>query len=358
MKLSCRGVCVWVSLGIWLAVAGIPARAQSFVMSTPRASQRAVVSQRIGLTDIKIHYHRPLVGGRKIWDGIVPYGQVWRAGANENTTIEFTDAISVEGQPLARGIYGLHMIPAAESWTIIFSKNSTSWGSFTYDQKEDALRVTVKPHGDEFHEALTYDFDDPKQDSAVVTLRWEKIAVPIHVSVSKENALQNIRLQLRDLAQYVWMGWDDAATYCADNSINLEEGLRWAERSIQLEERFENLMTKSRLLKASGKTGEATAAQNQAVEKGTIFQIYGFARQLQLQNQQAEGLEFLRAAAKRFPSHWLGHVAQARVYSAAGDFANAAKELKAADAAGAPAQQKPNLERLLKRLEAKEDINK
>src|SRR5437879_8577645 len=104
MKLSCRGVCLWVSLGISLATVAGPARAQSFVMSTPRTSQRAAVSQRIGLTDIKIHYHRPLVAGRKIWDGIVPYGQVWRAGANENTTIEFTDSISVEGQPLAKGI--------------------------------------------------------------------------------------------------------------------------------------------------------------------------------------------------------------------------------------------------------------
>src|SRR5215510_8483731 len=115
------------------AGAVIPAAAQSLLMSLPRQSQRATVSQRVALTDIMIAYHRPLVGGRKIWGGLAPYGQVWRAGANENTTIEFSDPMTVEGHPIAKGIYGLHMIPSTDSWTIIFSKNATSWGSFSYD---------------------------------------------------------------------------------------------------------------------------------------------------------------------------------------------------------------------------------
>ena len=133
-----------VSVLLLVAAAAPLACAQSFVMSLPRPSQRALASQRVGLTDITITYHRPLVGGRKIWGGLVPYDQVWRAGANENTTIAFADPVSIEGQPLAKGIYGLHMIPSANEWTIVFSKNSTSWGSFTYDQAEDALRVKVK----------------------------------------------------------------------------------------------------------------------------------------------------------------------------------------------------------------------
>src|SRR5258708_2265933 len=129
---------------IVLAAGGVSelAHAQSLI-PLPEISQRAVVSQRIGLTDITVAYHRALVGGRKVWDGLVPYGQVWRAGANENTTIEFSEPVSIEGHSLARGTYGLHMIPTADAWTIIFSKASTAWGAFSYDQNEDALRVSV-----------------------------------------------------------------------------------------------------------------------------------------------------------------------------------------------------------------------
>ena len=153
------------------------------MLDLPRQSQHAVVTQRIGITDITVNYHRPLVNGRQIWGKLVPYGQVWRAGANENTTITFTDPVTIEGQPLDKGTYGLHMIPGENQWTVIFSKMSNAWGSFSYKQDEDALRVTVKPQTAEFHDALTYDFDDVKPDSTVVTLRWDKVAVPFKVAV-------------------------------------------------------------------------------------------------------------------------------------------------------------------------------
>src|SRR5581483_619557 len=152
--------------------------AQSVTLNLPRASQHAVLMQRVGITDITLNYHRPLVGGRKIWGTVVPFGQVWRAGANENTTIAFTDPVSIEGKPLAAGTYGLHMIPNENSWTVIFSKANASWGSFTYDQKEDALRVDVKPQTADFHEALTYDFDEVKPNAALLTMRWEKSPFP------------------------------------------------------------------------------------------------------------------------------------------------------------------------------------
>ena len=136
-----------------LLLLGSLGHAQSFLLDLPRPSQHAVITQRIGITDVTINYHRPMVNKRKVWGGLVPYGQVWRAGANENTTIKFTDPVTVEGKPLPKGTYGLHMIPGENEWTVIFSNNSTSWGSFTYDQAEDALRVTVKPQAAEFHEA-------------------------------------------------------------------------------------------------------------------------------------------------------------------------------------------------------------
>jgi hypothetical protein len=316
-----------------------------------------VVSQRIGLTDVTITYHRPLVGGRKIWGEVVPEGKVWRAGANENTTIEFTDAVTVEGQALAKGVYGLHMIPEPESWTVIFSKNSTSWGSFTYDQAEDALRVKVKPQAIESHEALTYDFDDVKPDSAVVTLRWERLAVPFRVSVSRETTFENIRGQFRSLTQYSWEGWNDAAQYCLTNKMNLDQALGWADKSIELEERFENLMTRAGLLAELHRDGQARAVKDRAMEVASATQLYFFARQLQAQKKAAEALDVFRVTAKRFPEHWVGHMALARVNSAGGDFPGAVKEIKAAQAAGVPDQQKQRVKDLLYMLEANKDIN-
>src|SRR4029077_1468476 len=169
---------------------------------------------RVGLTDVKVIYHRPLVNGRKIWGGLVPLGEVWRAGANENTIVEVSDAITVEGQPLPKGTYGLHMIPTADTWTVIFSKMATAWGSYTYDQKEDALRVTVKPRPTEMEEALEYEFEDLKPDSATITMKWEKLAVPFKVAVTPETTVANIRGQMRGEAQYQWQSCAQAARWC------------------------------------------------------------------------------------------------------------------------------------------------
>jgi tetratricopeptide (TPR) repeat protein len=330
---------------------------QTFI-PVPESSQRAVVIQRIGLTDITIVYHRPLVGGRKIWGGVVPLGQVWRAGANENTTIEFSDAVTIEGQALAKGIYGLHMIPGPDRWTVIFSKNATSWGSFSYDEKEDALRVTVKPGEIDFHEALAYEFHEVKPGSAQATLKWEKVSVPFVIAVADDVVLEHFRNSLRTGAQYYWEGWDEAASYCMSRKINYEEALQWSDKSIQAEERFENLATKRDLLKALNRADESAAVWNRATEVAGPMQLYFYGRGLQFRNQPAEALDTFRATAKRFPEHWVGHLALARVKSSEGDFSTAAKEVKAAQAAGVPEQQKANVEKLLHRLEAGEDINK
>ena len=144
--------------------------AQSALLDLPRKSQNAEVTQTIGITEVTVKYSRPLVNGRKIFGGIVPYGDVWRAGANENTIITFTDPVTIEGKPLDKGTYGLFMIPKEDEWTIIFSKTNTAWGAFTYKPDEDALRVTVKPTTSDFHESLIYDFDNLQPDSALVTL--------------------------------------------------------------------------------------------------------------------------------------------------------------------------------------------
>jgi hypothetical protein len=341
-----------------LFAAVFSARAQTEI-GLPDVSQAATVQQRIGVTDVTITYHRPLVNGRKIWGGLVPYDKVWRAGANQNTTFDVSWPVSIEGKPLPKGTYGLHMIPAADSWTIIFSKAAHSWGSFTYDQAEDALRVTVKPHPAPMKEALQYTFDDLKADSAVVTMAWEKLAVPFRISVSdEETVLPYIRQQLRGIQQYSWGPPNEAAQYCLTKKIDLPEALKWAELSIQNEERFENLATKTDILRALGKTDEADKTWKHAIEIARPAQLYTYARQLQREKREAEAMSMFEKVVQQSPNDLFGLVASARLKSHAGDFAGAAEEIKKAMPLSPSEAQTQALQSYLDKLKAKQDINK
>jgi hypothetical protein len=333
--------------------------AQSIMLDLPRQSQHAIVTQRIGITDITVNYHRPLANGRPIWGKLVPYGQVWRAGANENTTITFTDPVTIEGQQLDKGTYGLHMIPNEKQWTVIFSKMSTAWGSFTYKQDEDALRVNVKPQAAELQDALTYDFDDVKPDSAVVTLRWEKVAVPFKVAVNVNDIVAaSIQRQTRGLNQYFWEGWDEAANYFLAAKTNLDEALKNEDRSIQTEERYDNLMNKSLILDAMGHKDDASTFRNRALDKASALQLYFYGRQLQVVDKKPEeAFALFRSNAKKFPDYWTSHLGLARVYSGQGDFDKAVKEMQAA-LTTVPDSSKSNLEGYVKRLQSKDDINR
>ena len=331
--------------------------AQSFVLDLPLQSQQAEISQRIGITDVTIKYHRPLVNDRKVWGDLIPYGKVWRAGANFNTTITFSDPVQIEGKPLDKGTYGLHMIPNADEWTIIFSKNSTSWGAFTYDQAEDALRVTVKPAAADMHNALTYDFDQLKPDSAVVVMEWEKVAVPFKVSVDVHEVVQaSLKKQLRNLSQYTWQSWDDAANYLLTEKTSYDEALKFADKSIENEDRYDNEMTKSKVLTALNRKDEAATAQKKALDLANPLQVHLFARQLQAEKHNEEAFTIFRENAKKHPDLWFTHTGLARVYSSQGKFDDAAKEMKESMAV-APDNQKSYLDGLEKRLESKQDIN-
>jgi hypothetical protein len=335
------------------------ATGETLMLDLPRQSQHALVAQRIGITDITINYHRPLANGREIWGKVVPYGDVWRAGANENTTITFTDPVTIEGKPLDKGTYGLHMIPAENQWTVIFSKDYKDWGSFSYKQDDDALRVTVKPQTAELHDALTYDFDDVKPDSTVVTLRWGKVAVPFKVSVNVNDLVTaSIHRQIHGLNQYYWEGWDDAAGYLLANKINLDEALKDEEQSIKAEERFDNLLNKSRILEAMGRKDDAIAVHSKALDKGNAVQLYVYGRQLQGEKKQDEAFSLYLTNAKKFPDYWTTHVGLARVYSGHGEFDKAVKEMQAALTGVPDEANKSRLENYVKRLQAKEDINR
>jgi hypothetical protein len=354
LRTGLRSILLYV---VMLAASSTVTLAQSFVLDLPLPSQKAEVSQKIGITEITINYHRPLAKDRKVWGGLVPYGKVWRAGANENTTITFSDPVTIEGKPLDKGTYGLHMIPNADEWTIIFSKNYTSWGAFTYDQAEDALRVNVKPVAADLHNAVTYDFDQLQPDSAVIELEWEKLAVPFKVSVNVHEIVQaSLKKQLRGLAQYTWMSWDDAANYLLAEKFDLEEALKLVNKSIETEDRFDNQLTKSNVLTALGRKDEAAAAQRKALDFATPLQMHGFARQLMGEKRNEEAFAIFRENAKKHPDQWFVHSGLARMYCAQGNFDEAVKEMKLA-LGGAPDSQKSYVDGLVKQLEAHQNIN-
>ena len=345
------------AFGLVLLLVASTSFAQSTQLNIPRDSQRASVTQRVGITDITVKYHRPLVKGRAIWGKVVPYGQVWRAGANENTTITFTDAVSIDGKPLEKGTYGLHMIPNQDQWTVIFSKVNTAWGSFTYKEAEDALRVNVKPQTAEMEEALGYTIE-PTEDSATVTMRWEKVAVPFKVSVEVNKIVDaSLKDQMRGLPQYTWDGWDDAANYLLAHKVNLEEALEYSNRSVGSEPRYENFNTKSQILDALGRKDEAKIAHDKAIEIATPIQLHQYAFALKGQKKDAEAYAVWKKNFQQHPDMWFTHSGMARVYSAQGDFDNAVKEMKLAEAS-APEQNKVFIQGAIKRLEAKDDINK
>jgi hypothetical protein len=282
---------------------------------------------------------------------------VWRAGANINTTITFSDPVMIEGKALDKGTYGLHMIPNADEWIVIFSKNSTSWGAFTYDEKEDALRVTVKPQPSDMHNALTYDFDQLKPDSAVVEMEWEKLAVPFKVAVDVHSIVEaSLKKQLRDLSQYTWISWDDAANYLLTEKIDLDQALTYANKSIENEDRYDNEMTKSKVLTALNRKDDAAVAQKRALDLATPLQVHLYGRQLQGEKRSQEAFVIFRENAKKHPDLWFVHTGMARVYCSEGKFDEAQKEMKLSMAV-APDNQKSYLDGLEKKLEAKQDIN-
>ena len=240
-----------------LLAAAAPAAAQ---LEMPRTSQSASVTQTIGVTEVTIRYHRPGVKGRTIWGGLVPYDEVWRAGANDRTTFSASDDVMIEGQPLPAGTYGLMMIPRPDSWVVIFSKVADSWGAFDYTPDNDALRVEVSAHEAPSQEWLEYSFENLTEDSADAVLRWDRLAVPFEVSVDLDaRVMANLRSVVR------WQYPYRAATYALDSGKHLDEAMKWIEASLALDRNFWNLAAKARLLAESGDYGQAIQTGQQAL---------------------------------------------------------------------------------------------
>lgn len=239
-------------------------------VTVPQASPRATVNQTFGISEVTIDFHRPRVNDREVWGALVPFDTVWRAGANDNTIITLSHPMQVEGKDLAAGTYGLHMIPGQDQWTVIFSSNSTSWGSFSYDEAEDALRVEVKPQEAGFAEWLGYGFEDLGANGATAYLHWEKLKVPFRIEAdTPELVVANAANELRSRAGFQWQGWATAANYALQNNIHLDKAAEWAQQAVQRQENGQTLGLQAILLTRLGRAEEAEEVLAKALETGT-----------------------------------------------------------------------------------------
>ena len=297
-----------------LAAAQVPG------LQGPEASPAATVTQVVGLTEIAVSYHRPAINGRQVWGALVPYDQVWRAGANENTTVSFSTPVTVNGTKLAAGTYGLHMIPTARDWTAIFSTQAEAWGSFSYDAKEDAARVTVKPEPAPFQERLSYTFDEPTRNSVVLALRWEKLRVPLEVRIDlARTVLEDYKAQLRGLPRFGWQGWNQAANWAAQNDVDLDDALAWADRSIGMNRNFANLRTKALVLTKKGDAAAADALTREALGIATEAEINAYGYQLLGQQKVDEAIAMFEKNVKDHPKSWNTYDSLAEAYGVKGD---------------------------------------
>jgi len=272
-------------------------------LKLPEPSPAATVEQTIGITEVKVVYHRPATNGRPIWGELVPYNEPWRAGANENTTVTFSSDVKLGGKPVKAGTYGLHMIPAQKDWTIALSNVATAWGSFTYDQKEDAVRVTVTPRTEaSSEERLSYGFDDVTDTKATLVLRWEKIAVPIAIEVDTPKVVMaSVRGELRGLAGFRSETLTQAGRYWVQHGGNLDEALKFVDAALQRGGLYQSHMVRAQILEKKGNAAGAADERSKAQAIATENDLNGSAYALINDKKIDDAIKALVAATQRFP---------------------------------------------------------
>jgi tetratricopeptide (TPR) repeat protein len=310
-------------------------------------NKKASISERVGLTDITIHYDRPAVKGRegKIWGQLVPFGFTdlgfgtskaapWRAGANENTTIEFSTDVKLDGHDVPAGKYGFFIAVGKEESTLIFSKNSTSWGSFFYDPAEDFLRINVKQQVmDKNVEWLKYEFINQTEKNVTVALMWEKWMFPFTVEVDVDKVqLQSFRNELKNSKGFDWQPWAQAAEWCADHNTNLEEALTWAEYGINGafvgDKKFRTLTAKARVLRQLKRLPEADAIMAEALPLGKMNEVHNYARQVLAAGRSEIAIQIFKNNYKKFPNTFTTNMGMMRAMNAAGNTKEALKYAK------------------------------
>lgn len=301
---------------------------------------RATISEEVGITSITIKYSRPDVNGRegKIWgDGkLVTYGfttvnlntnqntQPWRAGANETTTITFEHDVKIEGQPIKAGTYGLFMAVYPEKVTLIFSHQSDTWGSFFYDEKNDALRVDVKPVAlDKSIEWLKYEFIEHREKYCVIAMQWEKLSVPFRVDVDVENiVLARMRDQVAGQRGFTPLNLTAAANYFLNKNINLEEALAWSQRAANFKS-FATLNTLANAYTKLNRLKEADSTMNEALVFANLAQFSNYGRSLITAKRLDRWMEVLNATQKKNGDNFMVSSGFMMYYSAKGDYKKA-----------------------------------
>ena len=342
-------------------------------ITLPAASQEAEVTQRVGITDITIHYNRPTKRGRTIWGGLVQYGfndlgfgtsksAPWRAGADYNTTIEFTHDVKLEGKDVEAGKYALFFAPNEDgSVVLILSSNTTSWGSFYYDESEDVLRATVQSRDvEQSRELLTYEFNTVAPTSTTATLHWDKKEIPFKIDVAVTDiVMAGIENDLRNPIGFQQSTWDQAAGY-AFRAGNMEKALEWTNTSIEgqffSKENFANLSLKAQILMQQGKKDEALASFEKAAPHATNNQAFGLVNQLIGAGEKDKALEIAKNNLKKYDGAFPSNYILTRAYSSKGDFKKALKSAEASLAV-APGGFKNRLTGEIEKLKKGEDIN-
>ncbi len=336
-------------------------------------NKKATTIEQIGITDVTIKYDRPGVKGREgqiYGTDIVHVGYEnlgfgtskaapWRAGANENTTFEFSTNVKIEGKEIAAGKYGFFVAYDPNECTLIFSKNSTSWGSYFYDDKEDVLRVKVKPVAlDKSVERLKYEFINQTENSAVVSLEWEKLSIPFKLEVDLVNTqFDNLRLALRNKDGFSWDVSEQAAALCLQNNTNLQEGLQWSDNAVSFEKNFTTLKTNAGLLEKLGKKQKADSTMRAAMALGSMIELHQYGRMLITQKKSKEALEVFQLNAKKNPKQFTTFAGLTRGYSATGDYKNALVNAKAALALAPDDLNKNSVKSMIEKLEKGQDVN-
>ena len=251
-------------------VATVGLAAQQTSLKPFQESPAASLTQTLGISTVKIDYHRPAVKGRKIWGGVVPMGEVWRTGANDATTITFSDPVKVGGKDLAAGTYSFFAIPGADTWTLIFNKTAKQWGAYDYKAADDALRLQAKPRYAPLAEYLTFDLGVAGPDKLKAELTWEHLTVGFEVTVdSKGIYWAYLQKALAGVQPGEWIPFYQAGSYCLNNEVQLEQGQAWAEQSIKVKETPRNLFLKARLLRKGGKGKDGLPFLQKAIDLAT-----------------------------------------------------------------------------------------
>jgi tetratricopeptide (TPR) repeat protein len=340
-------------------------------------TKKAMVSEQVGLTQVTITYHRPSVKGRegKIWGAVVHKGFVdqgfgngkpapWRAGANENTVIEFDQDVKIEGQTLPKGKYGLFIAYDPAESIVIFSKRSDAWGSFFYDEKEDALRVKVKPQPIEKSvENLKYEFFDQTPNSAVVALAWEKLSIPFKIEVDYlKQQLDAFVTELQNPRAFTPQALNIAAQWTLQNDYQLEKGLEWATRASGQQfpgdpTSFPALSTKAAILDKLGRSDEAAAVIKSALPFGSAVQLQQLGRQLLAAKKPQAALQVFQFNYDKNPNQFITLTGMARGLSAAGEYAKALEFAARALPLAPNDANKQAVQAMIEKLKAGKDIN-